>query len=468
MRHLLFAGVPAVLAGCSIQGRSIQEQGGPPSGGSTTVQRVVADISPERVMGDVETLAGFGTRHTLSDTASDTRGIGAARRWLAEEFERAVADSGRTGDLAPVIRFDTHAVAADGQRVVRDVDVVNVVCELPGAMPEARTRLYYVLGHYDSRASDPNDAAIDAPGANDDASGVAVCLELARVLAGERLDATVVLMPTAGEEQGLIGARRHAAAASAAGLDVRAVLSNDIVGSPRGPNGREARDLVRVYSEGLSAQLGSDERSMLALRTVRSLAAEADGPSRQLARYVAEVGEAYDLPVRPWVMHRPDRFLRGGDHTGFNEAGFAAVRLVEVHEDYTRQHQDVRVEGGIAYGDVPEHVDARYLADVARLNAAAIVCLANAPSEPGDARVVTAELTNDTTIRWSPSPEPDVAGYEVVWRDTTSPTWDHALDVGPATEATLDLSKDHWFFGVRAYDREGYRSPVAFTRAGRE
>ncbi|MEZ6318463.1 MAG: M28 family metallopeptidase [Phycisphaerales bacterium] len=335
-------------------------------------------------------------------------------------------------------------------------------------MPEARGRLYYVIGHYDSRASDPNDATTDAPGANDDGSGTAVCLELASVLARERLDSTVVLMTTAGEEQGLLGARRHAAAAAQAGLDVRGVLSNDIVGDPTGPGGRSARHLVRLYSEGLSAQLASDERSLLALRTVRSLSAEGDGPSRQLARTIADVAGKHDLPVKPWVMHRPDRFLRGGDHTGFNEAGFAAVRLVEVYENYDHQHQDPRTEGGVVYGDLPEYVDAGYLADVARLNAAAIVHLANAPSVPADARIIVADLTNDTTLRWSASPEPDVAGYEVVWRDTASATWDHAKDVGNVTEATIDLSKDNWFFGVRAYDRDGYRSPVAFPIAARE
>ncbi len=433
-----------------------------------TVSRVIGAVSAERVRADVDTLAAFGTRHTLSDTESETRGIGAARRWLKAEFERAVADSGRTGDLTPRVYFDSHLVEADGRRIGRDVDVVNVVCEIPGAMPEARGRLYYVIGHYDSRATDPNDFESDAPGANDDASGVAVCLELARVLAHERLDATVILMPTAGEEQGLYGARRHAAAARENGRDVRGVLSNDTVGDPTGPSGRSARDRIRVFSEGIPAPLAMGDGSLNGVRTIRSLSAEVDGASRQLARFVAEIADRHDLPVKPRVMYRPDRFLRGGDHTGFNEAGFTAVRLIEVFEDYTRQHQDVRVEDGIAYGDTAEHVDAGYLADVARLNAAAVVHLANAPSIPANARIIAAELTNDTTLRWDATAEPDVAGYEIVWRETTSPTWDFTRDVGGVTEATIDLSKDNWYFGVRSYDADGYRSPVAFPRAARD
>jgi hypothetical protein len=430
------------------------------------VGRVIDRISSERVMGDVRALVGFGTRHTMSETESDIRGIGAARRWLRDEFRRIAGEAGRE-DVT--VEFEPFTVEPDGRRITEPVEVVNVVCTIPGAMPEARDRLYYVVGHYDSRAGDANDAVSDAPGANDDASGTAVCLEVARALMAERLDATVILMPVAGEEQGLYGARRHAAAAREQGRDVRAVLSNDIVGSPNGPGGLSARGQVRVFSEGLpTAVLAEDDRAMAAVRTLRALSAESDSDSRQLARYVADVAASHDLPVKPWLIFRPDRFLRGGDHTGFNEAGFPAVRFCEVHENYTHQHQDVRTEDGVVYGDLPEFVDGRYLADVARLNAATIVHLANAPSTPPEARVIVAELTNGTTLRWSPVPEPDAAGYEVVWRETTSPVWQHTRDVGNTTEATIELSKDNWFFGVRAYDRDGYRSPVAFPKPAQE
>lgn len=433
-----------------------------------TPDRVMNAVDPARLRRAVDTLAGFGTRHTLSDTASDLRGIGAARRWVFAEFERAGAASGRSGDLAVRVEFDAHPVAADGRRIVRDTEVVNVVCTIPGADPVSRGRLYYAVAHLDSRASDANDFTSDAPGANDDASGVAALLELARVLSAERLDSTIVLMATTGEEQGLYGARLHAQAARAAGLDVRAVLNNDTIGDPTGP--RTVPGEVRVFSEGLPLDLLSAdaERLSAAVRQIRMLGAESDGASRQLARFIHEVGELHQAPVRAKLVMRPDRFLRGGDHTPFNELGFPAVRLTEVYDVHERQHQDVRTEGGVRYGDLPEFVDERYLAGVTALNAAALVHLANAPSAPGNARIIVAELTNHTTLRWDPSPEPDTAGYEIVWRDTTSPVWQHTMDVGDATEGAVPRTKDNSVFGVRAYDRDGYRSPVAFPLPARE
>lgn len=282
----------------------------------------------------------------------------------------------------------------------------------------------------------------------------------------EHLDATVIVMPVAGEEQGLFGARMHAARAREQGDDIRAVLSCDIVGDPTGPDGRIARDRVRIFSEGIpAAVLAKENRAMSAVRMVRGLSAESDSTSRQLARYIAEIADEFDLPVKPMLIFRPDRFLRGGDHTGFNEAGYPAVRMTEVFENYDHQHQDVRIEDGRQFGDLPEFVDVEYLSDVARLNAASIVNLANAPSTPTNARIIVAQLTTNTTLRWDRSPEPDVAGYEIVWRETTSPVWQHTKDVGDVGETTLELSKDNWFFGVRSYDREGFRSPVAFPIA---
>jgi Zn-dependent M28 family amino/carboxypeptidase len=427
------------------------------------VTAMLAEIDPARLRADVDRLAGFGTRHTLSDTASETRGIGAARRWLLAELQRAAQASGRAGELAMTAELDVHRVAPDGKRIDREVDVVNVVAVLPGVMPEARRRRYYVLGHYDSRASDAMDAISDAPGANDDGSGTALVLELARVMSARRFDATLVFMATAGEEQGLIGARRHAEAAKAAGLDIAGALNNDIVGDPSDPRGGEHRATIRLFSEGVPATA-----DLAAWQLARQIGGFADAPSRQLARFIAEVADRHALAVRPVLVFRPDRFLRGGDHTAFNEQGFAAVRFTEVAENYDRQHQDVRGEAGRAYGDLPQHVDAAYLADVARLNAAALAHLANAPSLPGDPRLMATELTLDTTLRWTASPEPDVAGYEVLRRATSAATWEHVHDVGLATEATLPLSKDDWLFAVRAYDRDGYRSPAASPRVVRE
>lgn len=435
-------------------------------------QRVIGAVDAARLIDDVHMLTSFGTRHTLSVTDDPHRGIGAARRWVRDAFERAVADSGKQGELAPVVSFDSHTLGPDGRRIDREVEIVNVVCTIPGADPESRDELIYVLAHLDSRASDGMDAESDAPGANDDGSGVAALIELARVLAPENLDASVVLMATSGEEQGLFGARLHAQALKEQGANVVAVLNNDTIGDPTGVDGRSAPGEVRILSEGLPLELMSDtdpERIRNALYRLRLYGAESDSHSRQLARYIAHIGKLHgELPVKPKLIFRPDRYLRGGDHTPFNELGWAAVRFCEVHENYNHQHQDVRVEDGVQYGDLATYVDAQYLMGVTKLNAATLVHLANAPRAPHNARVLVAELTNDTTLRWDPSTSADVAGYEVVWRETTDPDWTGFEDVGDVTEATVDKSKDNWIFGVRAYDSSGYRSMVSFPIAARD
>jgi Zn-dependent M28 family amino/carboxypeptidase len=428
----------------------------------TLPAKVMAEITPKSIHSHVEHLASFGTRHSLSETESDTRGIGAARRWIFAQFNDYSAAAGDTLETA-IERFEQPPM----RRVPRAVEMANVVAILPGSLPGSKDRLYYVIGHYDSRNGDGSDATGDAPGANDDASGTAVVMELARVLADEKLDATIVFMATVGEEQGLLGARYHADTAAAQGYDVRAVLSNDIVGDPSGPDKadgtpRMADHQIRVLSEGLPRNASAEQ-----LARLRSLSQESDSSSRQLARFINDVAILHDTAVKPMLVFRPDRFLRGGDHTPFNENGFAAVRLSEVFENYTRQHQNVREIDGRPYGDVPEYVDAEYLANVARLNAAAIVHLANAPSSPANARIITARLANDTTIRWDPAPEIDVAGYEIVWRRTTSPVWTGSIDVGTVTDYTIDMSKDNYFFGVRTYDQDGYKSPVSFPSAAR-
>ncbi len=408
-------------------------------------------ITPESVRHCVETLVAFGTRHTMSDAVSDTRGIGAARRWIRDELA-SIEPKGRLEVFGESFEVPKSA------RIDRPTELVNVIAVLSGTMPEATNRRYYVVGHYDSRAGDQMDRSIDAPGANDDASGVAVVIECARALASERLDATIVFLATPGEEQGLLGAHYRASQAEADGEDIRAVLNNDIVGDPMGEPG-----LIRVFSEGIPRNASAQE-----LARIRSLSAESDGGSRQIARYIEEIASIEDCAVRPMMVFRPDRFLRGGDHSAFNERGFAGVRFTVVHENYNRQHQDVRIEGNANFGDTPEHVDWDYLAGVVRLNAAVLMHLANAPSTPADVRIITAQLERATTLRWLASPEPDVAGYEVVWRDTTDPRWTNARDVGDVTEITLPLNKDNVFVGVRAYDRDGYRSPVGFASAGRD
>ncbi|MBX3357295.1 MAG: M28 family metallopeptidase [Phycisphaeraceae bacterium] len=429
-------------------------------------RQVMGGIDAVQIRADLDALVGFGTRHTMSDTASATRGIGAARAWLKAQFDELGKQDG-SRDLQ--VSYETFTQPAGrSDRVPADTEIYNVVAVLPGAMKEAEGRRYYIVGHYDSRNGDGLDATGDAPGANDDASGVVAMLNVARTLAPmQRPDATIVFLATAGEEQGLLGAKFHAEQAAARGEHILGVLNNDIVGDPSAPAGTaataNARRLVRVFSEGLPREASAEEYAKM-----RALSAESDSPSRQLARYIYDVAQTYNTSVKPKLVFRADRFLRGGDHLAFNEAGFPAVRFTELDEDYSRQHQNVTEKDGAPYGDMASFVDTDYLADVCRLNAAAIVCLANAPSPPGDAVILTGELTSTTTLRWTKPPEPDVAGYEVVWRETTSPVWQQSQDVGDVTQATIRLNKDDYFFGIRAYDRDGYRSPVAFPHIARE
>lgn len=421
--------------------------------------QLAASIQETRIRSTVDRLAGFGTRHSLSVDEGETRGIRAAARWLKSEL-----------DAAGVPRTELESVELPpSTRVPKGGTFVNVVATIPGTVTPDRR--YYVVAHMDSMPTDVMDATSDAPGANDNASGTAAAAEIARVFGKVPLESTVVVLLTSGEEQGLLGAKAHAELARSRGEDIRAVLNNDIIGDPLGPGGdpaRTTRNLIRVLSEGLPRNPEAER-----LAQIRALSSESDGTSRQLARYVAEIARLEHTAVQPMLVFRPDRFLRGGDHLPFNELGIAAVRFCEVHEDYTKQHQNVREEAlpsgeKVKFGDLPEHVDAGYVADVARLNLVTLVHLANAPSIPTRVRIITAKLDTKTTIRWEPSPESDVAGYEVVWRLTTEPQWTNAKDVGNVTEVTIDESKDNSFFGVRAYDRDGYRSPVAFCGAARE
>lgn len=421
---------------------------------------VMTDVSPERAAAHVAKLASFGTRHTLSETESETRGIGAARRWLKRELE------GYAGGLR--VEFESFQ-APKMQRLPQGGEIVNVVAVLPGSMPEAAGRAYYVVGHYDTINADRMDPKGDAPGANDDASGTAVVLECARVLAGRTLDSTVVFLCTAAEEQGLVGAKMHAdRLAASKRYDVVAVLSNDIVGDPSvafhavaGDAPADPAAFVRVFSEGVPRNPGAAE-----LAEIRRLGSESDSASRQLARFVAYVAHRERMAFWPMLVFRQDRFLRGGDHSAFNDAGFPGVRFTVPAEDYSRQHQNVTEKDGKPYGDVASFVSGEYVANVARLNVATLVHLANAPRPPGRVRMITAQLEQGTTLRWEETPEPDTAGYEVVWRLTTSHDWEGSIDVGDRTEWTSPASKDNYFFGVRAYDREGYRSPVSFAGAG--
>lgn len=307
--------------------------------------------------------------------------------------------------------------------------------------------------------SSPTDAKCDAPGANDDASGTAAVVEMARVMAKKEFDATIIFMCVPGEEQGLLGAAYFAEQAKQNKMDIEAMFTNDIIGNTLGGNGVRDTKTVRVFAEGVPSNETQQEAN-----TRRSVGGENDSAARQLGRFIKEVGERLVPTMKVMLVYRRDRYGRGGDHTPFLERGFAAVRFTEVNENYTQQHQNVRVENGVKYGDLPEFVDFAYIANVARINAASLAQLALAPARPKNAGLVN-RLSNDTELRWDANKEPDIAGYEIVWRDTTSPVWTNSTWIGNVTTYTAKgMSKDNYFFGVRAVDKEGNRSPVSYPR----
>lgn len=424
-----------------------------PSQKNPSVEKLLAEVSEQNLHQLIDKLVSFGTRHTLSDTVSATRGIGAARRWIKSEFEKyARASNGRM-----TVAFH-ESIVPPSARVPKPTNVVNVVATLRPSRPGPSNRLIVVGGHYDSRASDPMDATSDAPGANDDGSGTALVMELARIMAPVDVEATVVFIAFAGEEQGLLGATQWAEMAKQQGLGVEAMLNNDIVGSSKGGDGSVARAYVRLFSEAYSPV---DTGSMFRMRN--SLGLENDGPSRSLARYVAEIAGNYVPDFGVKLIYRRDRFLRGGDHSPFHERGFAAVRFSVARESYDWQHQNVRVENGKQYGDLPQFMDFAYLTSVARANLAAVATLAKAPAPPKEAGIVTRELGYQTELRWRRNDEPDLAGYYVRYRETTSPRWTHSVFTTDTT-ITLNVLKDDFLFAVQAVDKEGNASLYAIPR----
>ena len=426
-----------------------------PASRNREIPRIVREIDARNVERTILKLVSFGTRNSLSVQDNPTRGIGAARDFLYQEFLKVAETSGGRMTVEKQSYLQEKA-----QRVLIPTVITNVVATLKGSQPESEKRFYVVSGHYDSMCSSPTDEKCDAPGANDDASGTAAVLEMARVMAPYKFDATIVFMAVAGEEQGLLGSTHFAELAKQNGTDVEAMFTNDIVGNTLGGNGVRDRRTLRVFSEGVPSNEKPEEATVR-----RGVGGENDSSSRQLARFIKQVAEAYVPHIRVMMVYRRDRYLRGGDHIPFLERGFPAVRFTEPNEDYTHQHQTLRTENGIKYGDLPEHVDFAYVADVARVNAASLASLALAPAKPKGVGVVTARLTNDTDLMWEANKEPDLAGYEIVWRDTTSPVWTDSRWIGNVTSFTMKgMSKDNYFFGVRAVDREGNRSPASFPR----
>ena len=420
-----------------------------------TIANIVREIDARNIEATIRKLVSFGTRNTLSEQNDPQRGIGAARDWLYAEFLKAAESS--NGRMTVEKQSYEQQKAA---RVPQPTIVTNVVATLKGSQSESTGRIYVVSGHYDSMCNTPVDAKCDAPGANDDASGTAAVLEMARVMAKYEFDATIVFMAVAGEEQSLLGSTHFAEQAKQKNWNIDAMFTNDIIGNTLGGNGVRDRGTVRVFSEGVPSNETQAEAT-----TRRSVGGENDSASRQLARFIKEMSDANVPQLKVMLVYRRDRYGRGGDHIPFLERGYPAVRFTEVNEEFRHQHQNVRVENGVQFGDLPEFVDFAYVANVARVNAASLAALALAPSRPTGVVIVTARLSNDTELRWEANKEPDLAGYEIVWRDTTSAVWTNSKPVGNVMSFTMKgMSKDNYFFGVRAIDRDGNRSQVTYPR----
>jgi Peptidase family M28/Fibronectin type III domain len=442
---------PPVKAAARIARRSTRKAA---AARNPEISRIVSEIDARNIERTIRKLVSFGTRNTLSDQNDPNRGIGAARDWLYGEFSKIATASG--GRLTVEKQTFEQPKAA---RVPQPTMLTNIVATLKGSQPESANRVYVVSGHYDSMCNSPTDAKCDAPGANDDASGTAAVLEMARVMSKYKFDATIIFMTVPGEEQGLLGATHFAEEAKKSNMNIEAMFTNDIIGSSLGGNGVYDPHTVRVFSEGVPSNETQQEAT-----TRRSVGGENDSTSRQLARFIKETGERYVAGMKVWMIYRRDRYGRGGDHEPFLERGYAAVRFTEPNEDYRHQHQNVRIVNGIQYGDLPQFDDFKYIADVVRVNAASLSALALAPARPKNV-LVTNALSNDTELKWEANKEPDLAGYEIVWRDTTEAVWTHSQSVGNVlTYKVKGMSKDNYFFGVRAVDKEGNRSPVSYPR----
>ena len=393
----------------------------------------------------------------MSDTTSKTTGIGAARNWIKAELERYSKASG--GRLK--VEFDTFTQAADGRRVATPTVMKNVLAILPGTDP-LDDRVFIVSGHYDSRASDVNNAKIFAPGANDDASGTAAAMELARVMSKYKFNCTIIFVAMVAEEQGLYGAANLAKRAKAEVWNLAGMITNDIIGNTYGmETGLKDNRSVRIFSEGVSVVETPEEATRRA-----STGTENDGTARQFARYLKEVGERYVDQLDVKLIYRRDRYLRGGDHTPFSQLGYAGIRVTEMNENFERQHQDVRKENGVDFGDLPDFVDYEYTRKVTQMNLASLANVALAPREPQKVGIVTSGLTNKTELKWESPVGEKPLGYYVVMRETTSSVWEKKFFVTD-TKAVLNYSKDNYYFGVQAVDNEGHESLVVIPRSVR-
>jgi hypothetical protein len=429
------------------------------------VIQIIKDVSPQHAQQTDEKLVSFGTRSTLSvnnpGAATSPQGIVAARNWIKSEFEKISAEC--NGCLE--VKTDTFIEQPKGpkDRIKEPTEIQNVYAILKGTDPVQAKRIYLVTGHYDSRNSSNENSTDPAPGANDDGSGTTVSLECARVISKHKFPATIIFLTVAGEEQGLNGSTHFAKMAKEQGWQIEGVLNNDIVGGNRTPGDTlQNNNWVRVFSEGIPAAASDAD-----IKRIRNLGGENDSSSRELARYIHSVSETYDFGAfSPKLIFRRDRYLRGGDHSAFNEQGFAAVRFTEYREDYNHQHQTLRTENGIEYGDLLKFVDFDYVANVSRLNAATLASLASSPAPPSDVHLLTKQLENDSKIQWKPAP--GATAYEVLWRKTTDADFPEE-NLQRTTEPKVDLpdSKDNVIFGVRSVDARGHRSLIVIPEPER-
>jgi hypothetical protein len=421
------------------------------------IESMLKEVSADSLKMNMYKLVSFGTRNTLSTQGNPQRGIGAARNWILSKFNEYSKQS--QGRLTAFI--DTVTYLPDGKRVNRPIILGNVVATLKGTDPNDK-RIFIISGHMDNMRSNVMDSVGDAPGADDDGSGTVAVMECARVMSKHAFPATIIFVTVAGEEQGLIGAHYMAKKAKKEGWAIEAVLNNDIMGSN---NSNETQIIentkLRVFSEGLSV-LDTGK----AAQQIRSLGLENDGRSRQLARYIKEIGERYIDNMQIVMVYRNDRFLRGGDHTPFVENGYAAVRFTEMNENYTRQHQDVRTENGIAYGDLPEHIDFEYLRKNTGVNLANLANLAKAPAVPEEVKVDVKKLSNTTFLYWKSPKSGRAKGYYILMRETTSPVWQKKIYT-ENQEIRLPYSKDNYFFAVQSVNESGNESLPVVPAVGR-
>ena len=412
---------------------------------------IVNAVSATRIINDVETLANFGTRHTLSDTVSQTRGIGAARRWIKKSFEKISADCGNCLEVFEQKNY----FDADGSRLTRGVWINNIVAIQRGT--EHPNRYVIMSGDIDSRVSDPNNFTSDSPGANDNATGMAAAIEAARLLSKYSFENSIIYVGLSGEEQGLYGGKGLAQYALDNKWEIIGILNNDMIGNTDGIDGVIDNRSFRIFSEPTPPTETERERKQR-----RFYGGEVDGISRQLARYVHKTTQTYMPEMNPMLIYRLDRFGRGGHHRPFNDVGFAGIRIMEAHENYNRQHQDIRNENGIAYGDVLSGVNAAYAAKLTAVNAISLAALAWAPPAPKEV-AIGGVVAPSTRLGWVASESPNTAGYVVYWRDTTSPTWQYSKYVGNKTQTTLDgIVLDNYLFGVAAVGTDGHQSTVVF------